>query len=62
MFDEFEIKPISLILAAIGAFIGLFTANGGFNQAGFDPGAFVKLASAIGGGLIGFVWGSMMNE
>ena len=61
LFDNFEINPASAVLAVVGAFIGFFTASGGFMSSGFNPGAFVKIASALGGAVIGFVWGSMME-
>lgn len=51
-------------LALIGAFVAYFTATGGFSVyvtgESFDPGFLIKIASAVGGAVIGFVWGYYM--
>lgn len=59
---DFEITPAPLILAVVGAGIGLFTAQGGFNGEGFDAGRSIRIISLLAGAVIGFIWGKMMEE
>ena len=63
-FDMENILPI--ILALLGALVAVFTASGGFSSfvtgEKFNPGLFIKLASGVGGAVIGYVWGTMMTR
>lgn len=66
-FLDFDMDIESLLpfgLAILGAFVAYFTATGGFSSyvtgEAFDPGLLIKVASAVGGGAIGFVWGYIM--
>lgn len=58
---EFELssEPGPYILGLVGAVVGVFTVSGGFNSGGFEtPGGIImKVGVAIGGFLIGYMWG-----
>lgn len=62
--DVEMLVPIGLAL--LGAFIAFFTASGGFSSMvtgeHFNPGIVTKVISAIGGGVIGWVWGYLMTR
>lgn len=63
-FDMETLLPY--ILALLGAFIALFTASGGLSYLisgeKFNPGIGMKIASAVGGGIVGYVWGYFMTR
>lgn len=64
-FDITELmeSPVPIILACIGAGIAYFTSIGGFNQsANFNPGLLTKVFATLIGGVVGFVWGIMMQN
>ena len=64
---DFDIETLlPILLALLGAFVAFFTASGGFSSMvtgeSFNPGLFTKIASAIGGALIGYIWGYFMTR
>ena len=63
--DESWIMPI--VLGVLGAFVGLFTAAGGFSAVmsaneGWNPSLATRLGAAIGGFVIGVIWGLAMQK
>jgi hypothetical protein len=55
---ELSSEPAPYILGLVGAFIGVFTASGGFNSAGYEqPGLIMKAIIMLGGFAIGYFWG-----
>ena len=58
LIPDMDISPAYILLPLIGAFIGFFTASGGFSYmisgTKFNPGWFTKIFSAVGGAIIGY--------
>lgn len=64
---DFEMESfVPIGLALFGAFIAYFTASGGFSSmlsgTEYNPGLATKIFSALGGGVIGYVWGYYMTN